>query len=107
MAPAFMNRTAALLGAAVERCAALGIAVLHVHAADCDEDQKQLLQEAGFAEEGRFRDRLRVGEGFVDLVVYGRRSSPPAAPSFDEGEFYGGRQPWQRQRVAEMGGDSA
>ena len=103
VAPAFTSRSAALLAAAVERSAALGISVLHVHAADCDEDQKQLLQGAGFAEEARFRDRLRVGEGFVDLVVYGRSSSLPAAPSLDEGEFYGGRQPWQRQRVAETG----
>ena len=103
VAPTFTSRSAALLGAAVERSAALGISVIHVHAADCDEDQKQLLQGAGFAEEARFRDRLRVGGGFVDLVVYGRRSPAPAVPSSDEGEFYGGRQPWQRQRVADMG----
>ena len=101
VAPAFTSRSAALLGAAVERSAALGIAVLHVHAADCDEDQKQLLEEAGFAEEARFRDGLRAGGGFVDMVVYGRRSTPPAEPTFDPGEFYGGRLPWQRQRVAE------
>ena len=114
VAPAFTSRTAALLGAAVERSAALGIAVLHVHAADCDEDQKQLLEEAGFAEEARYQDRLRAGGGFVDLVIYGRRSSPPPEPSFDEGEYYGGRQPWQRQRAVEEstagmedGGDDA
>ena len=107
VAPAFTSRSTALLGAAVERCAAVGISAVSVHAADSDADQKQLLQEAGFAEEARFRDRLRVGSRFVDLVVYGRRSPPPPAPSFDEGEFYGGRQPWQRQRVAEVGGDSA
>ncbi len=104
VAPAFANRSAALLGAAVERSEALGIAVLHVHAADCDTDQKQLLEEAGFAEEARFRDRLRAGDGYVDLVVFGRRSSPTAAPSFDEGDYYGGRQPWQRRRLAEAGG---
>ena len=106
MAPAFANRSAALLGAAVERSEALGIAVLHVHAADCDTDQKQLLEEAGFAEEARFRDRLRAGDGYVDLVVYGRRVSLPAPAPFGEGDYYGGRQPWQRQRLAEAGGDA-
>ena len=104
VAPAFMSRSAALLGAAVERCTALGIAVLNVYAADCDADQKQLLEEAGFAEEARFRDRLRAGDGYVDLVVYGRRVSLPAPAPFGEGDYYGGRQPWQRQRLAEAGG---
>ena len=74
--PAFSGQAADLLGAVVERCADLEIAVLHVYLADCDDDQKQLLAEVGFGEEARFKRRLRV-DGRVR--GYGRVRSDPSA----------------------------
>ena len=99
VAPAFSGQAADLLGATVERCAALEIAVLHVYLADCDDDQKQLLEEAGFGEEARFKRRLRVDGRFVDMVVYARTIAQTAAALFDEGYYYGGRKDWQRERA--------
>ena len=78
----------------------LEIAVLHVYLADCDDDQKQLLAEAGFGEEARFKRRLRIDGQFVDMVVYGRTLAQTATVLFDEGDYYGGRKDWQRERVA-------
>ena len=99
MAPAFSGQAADLLNAAVERCADLEIAVLHVYLADCDADQKQLLEEAGFGEEARFKRQLRVDGRFVDMVVYARALAQTAATLFDEGYYYGGRKDWQRERA--------
>ena len=107
VAPAFSGQTADLFGEVVERCAALEIAVLHVYLADCDVDQKQVLAEAGFGEEVRFKRRLRVDGRCVDMVVYARILSQTAATFFDEGDYYGGRKDWQRVRVAAAAGDDA
>ena len=89
MAPAFSGQAADLLGAVVERCADLEIAVLHVYLADCDGDQKQLLEEVGFGEEARFKRRLRVDGEYVDMVVYARTLAQTATALFDEGYYYG------------------
>lgn len=102
VAPAYFGQSSDLITAAIERCAALEIEVLDAFAADCDADQKQLLEEAGFGEEARFRDRLRIDGAPVDLVVYTRTLSEATASLFDEGDYYGGRKAWQRARIAEL-----
>lgn len=102
VAPAYLGQSSDLLTAAIERCGTLEIGVLNAHAADCDADQKQLLEEAGFGEEARFRDRLRVDGGLVDLVIYTRTISE-TTPLFDEGDYYGGRKAWQRSRIYQPG----
>ncbi len=99
--PAFSGQSADLLGAVIERCAAVGIAVLHVYLADCDADQKQLLAKVGFGAEARFKQQLRVDGRFVDMIVYTRTLEQTAAAPFDEGFYYGGRKDWQRQRVGD------
>ena len=101
VAPAFSGQAADLLGAVVERCAALEIAVLYVYLADCDDDQKQLLEEVGFGEEARFKRRLRVDGRYVDMVVYARTLAQMATALFDEGYYYGGRKDWQRERAGD------
>ena len=98
VAPAFSGQAADLLGAVVERCAALEIAVLNVYLADCDADQKELLEEVGFGEEARFKRRLWVDGQYVDMVVYARIIAQTTAVLFDEGDYYGGRKDWQRAR---------
>ena len=103
VAPAFSGQAVDLLNAAVEQCADLAIAVLHVYLADCDDDQKQLLEEAGFGEEARFKRRLWVDGRFVDMVVYARILAQTATALFDEGYYYGGRKGWQQERVDAAG----
>ena len=97
--PAFSGQVVDLLDAVVERCAALEIAVLNVYLADCDIDQKQLLEEVGFGEEARFKRRLWVDGRYVDMVVYARTLAQTAAALFEEGDYYGGRKDWQRERA--------
>ena len=77
--PAFSGQVVDLLDAVVERCTALEIAVLNVYLADCDIDQKQLLEEVGFGEEARFKRRLWVDGRYVDMVVYARTLAQTAA----------------------------
>ena len=97
--PAFSDQVVDLLDAVVERCTALEIAVLNVYLADCDIDQKQLLEEVGFGEEARFKRRLWVDGRYVDMVVYARTLAQTAAALFEEGDYYGGRKDWQRERA--------
>lgn len=99
VAPGYFDQCGDLLAAAVEKCAGLEIGLLNTYVADCDADQKRLLEEAGFGEEARFENRLRINGAFVDLVVYTRMLAEASKPLRDEGDYYGGRMAWQRERV--------
>ncbi|MCZ6631948.1 MAG: GNAT family N-acetyltransferase, partial [bacterium] len=58
--PAYKEQATELLEAAVEAAGSLGIRTLQVPIAARDEDQIALVASAGFSEEARFTDRLRV-----------------------------------------------
>jgi len=93
-----------LLETAARRAAELGVRVLQTYVASCDQDQEALVQEAGYSLEARLRDRLRDGDRWVDMLVYSLTLPGDAAPLRGRGDYYGGRKPWQAQRVAESGG---
>ena len=92
--PDYMHQTSDLLEEAASRARQMGIVLLHVHVAGRDDDQRELIAASGFSEEARFKDRLRDGDGWTDLVVYTRRLGDEPAPVRGEGEYYGGRNPW-------------
>ncbi len=98
--PSYFEQTPELLTAAAEKAKHLSINLLQIYIADCDDDQKELATAAGFAEEARLRNRLRTGEGLMDMLVY-TLSLPGAAPPLrSEGDYYGNRKPWHAERIA-------
>ena len=99
--PAYMDQGPEMLEAASAKAAELGIGILQVRVADCDEGQKELLQAAGFREEARLQRRLRHTDGWLDLLVYCRQvvEDPPAMSAQEE--YYGSRKTWQSERLAQ------
>lgn len=99
--PAYFGQCADLLAAAVDGCAPLGISRLEALVAEGDRDELRLLEEAGFTQEARLRDRLRVDGGLQDLHVCTRAVPEAQDAPFVAGHYYGGRQDWQRTRIEE------
>ncbi len=98
--PAYTSQTAELLDAAAEQADELSIGILQTHIADCDDDQKGVVASCSFVEEARLRNRLRCGQGCVDLLVYTRVLGDAPPPLREEGDYYGGRNAWQMERMA-------
>lgn len=98
--PAYTGQTAQLLDAAAEQANELSIGILQTHISDCDREQKELVESCGFEEEARLSNRLRCGEGFVDLLIYTHNLDGAPSPLREEGDYYGGRKAWQVERVA-------
>ena len=87
-----------LLNAAAEKAKALSIQGLQIYIADCDNDQREMVKNAGFVEEARLRNRLYDGESWIDMLVY-TLWLPDVTPLRSEGDYYGNRKPWQAERV--------
>ena len=98
--PAYMDQGPELLEAAAAKAGELGIGILQVRVADCDEDQKQLVSKAGFREEARLRRQLRDGDEWQDLLVYNRQLASNPAPCSSKEEYYGSRKAWQSERLS-------
>jgi len=98
--PGYFSQVPELLDAATKRAGEHSIGILQVYVADCDNDQKGLLKGAGFSEEARLRNRLRNGQEEVDLLIYTVSLPGPIRPLRSQGDYYGGRKPWQAERVA-------
>ena len=97
--PAYLDQAPELLHAIAQRAQELSIRVVQVYIAACDRDQKELVQQAGFTEEARLRERLRYGDQWLDLLVYTRILAGAAPPRRHPGDYYGNRQPWQTERL--------
>ena len=99
--PDYLGQTAELLNAAAQKATALSINTLQTYIADCDDDQKALVTTAGFEEEARLRNRLRNGDGFLDVLLYTRSLADTTPPLQEQAHYYGNRKPWQAERVNE------
>ena len=96
--PSYFKQGTELLTAAAEKAKALSIQALQIYIADCDDDQKEMVVTAGFAEEVRLHNRLYDGENWIDMLVY-TLWLPAVTPLRSEGDYYGNREPWQAERV--------
>ena len=99
VSPGYLHQTSLLLAEVESRAQQMGIVLLQVHVGGRDNNQRDLVMASGFSEEARLKGRLRDNGGWTDMVVYTKRLAGDAAPVRGEGEFYGGRQPWQAERV--------
>ena len=78
----------------------MSIGVLQVYVGERDGEQADLLRQAGFSEEGRYRGRLRDGDVMVDMLVFTRRVSDDVRPARPSRDYYGARNPWMLERIA-------
>jgi GNAT superfamily N-acetyltransferase len=78
-----------LLSALVERAGAAGAEIIQAFVADLDQGKRLILSQAGFAEEIRLPNRLRVGEGRADLIVYSRHLDRHPCPAHPPSDYYG------------------
>ena len=99
--PAYLAQLPELLSAVVERTRAAGAETLQAHLAEGDRAKQQIFQEAGFREEARLTDRLRVDAepaGRQDLCVYHLSLDGRASPAHPASGFYGARPAFQSRR---------
>ncbi len=99
--PAYLGQLPELLSAVVERARDTGAEALQAYLADSDRAKQQIFQAAGFREEARLRDRLRVDAapaGRQDLLVYSQTLDRHTSPAHSESAFYGARPAFQSRR---------
>ncbi len=97
--PEYQRQTAELLDAAVESAREISIRTLQMQIAACDTDQIEGVNEAGFVEEARLRDRLRTDNGWTDILIYTRTAPGTVSPVRKLDDYYGARKSWQKERV--------
>ena len=102
VSPAYFEEAPRLLDGMARRAEELAVRVLQVYVADPDRKQRSLLREAGFAQEARLRDRLRVEDSWADLLVYTRSVPGGGDPWRQRSDYYGGKQPWQAERSSSL-----
>ena len=94
----------ALLGAAVDRAAEIGVGVLEFPIAASDADLAEIASAAGFTEAVRLPDRIRDGQIWVDLRLFSMSLGLPTRAFHGSETYYANRQPWQVERIAEGSG---
>ena len=86
---------------AIRKAGDIGVRTLQVSIAACDEDMAELAGTAGFAQEARLKDRLRVDDGWMDVLTYSRTVDGDVPPYRPIDDYYGTRKTWQHARVGE------
>ena len=89
--PAYLGQLRELLAAVIQAAATGSAEILEARVAASDVAKRQLLEAAGFREEARLRERLRMGQERVDLCVYALGFDRHLPPLHAPGAFYGGR----------------
>jgi len=101
VAPAYTDQTAQLLDAVFDESRNLDIQKIQSFVADRDADQAAILESAGLAQEARLKSRMRDGDSWHDLLVYTKNLGGDVTPKRGRHEYYGGRNPWMEDRIAE------
>ena len=97
--PGYEPQLGELLEAVEKRARSISIRTLQVPIASCDRHQGELARAAGFGEEARLKDRLRLTEGYADLLIFGKTITETVEPFREVDDYYGTRKKWQRERV--------
>ena len=100
--PAYQAETDELLQRTVAEALQIGVRTLQVSIAACDEDMAELAGIAGFVEVARLKDRLRVDDGWMDVMVFARSTEEDVAPYRPIDDYYGTRKAWQQSRVRDQ-----
>ena len=107
VASAYMDHAVALLRAAVDRAGEIGVGVMEFPIAATDADLADIAGAAGFTEAARLPERIRDGEGWVDLRLFTAALELPARAFHASETYYANRHPWHVERVAEGPGKQA
>lgn len=98
--PAYFDQAAELLGATITRAQTHGVRDLRIPIADGDDDQYNLLIQAGFTLLTRMADGLRDGEVWRDLLWMTCRTADTVPPARKQEMFYAERKDWQHDQLA-------
>ncbi len=98
--PEYFAQAAELLDAAARSAGGISIGVLQIFVAAADSGQQQIVEAAGFSREAQLRNRLRGEDGWEDILIYTRHVADEAATLWETGDYYAGRNRWQRERIA-------
>jgi RimJ/RimL family protein N-acetyltransferase len=99
--PPYEMQAVGLLAGTIDRARALNIRTLQISVAACDTGMAELLVSAGYAEEARLKDRLRVDGGWMDVLVYSLTIEGEVPPYRAIDDYYGTRKAWQQERDRE------
>ncbi len=97
--PEYLGQAADLIRAIESKATRLHITILQIQISDRDEEQKNLLYDAGFSEAGRLRQQLLLDDGTADLLIYRKHLSHDARHIRGRDDYYGSRFQWQEERV--------
>lgn len=100
--PEYESQLGELLIDVEDRARSILIRTLQIPMASCDHHQCELVRAAGFEEEVRLKDRLRLEEGYVDLLVFGKTTTDIVEPFREVDNYYGTRKKWQAERARNL-----
>lgn len=101
--PAYFSQSRDLLRRMLEVAGQLSIGIIQVHIADVDEQQKELVLEAGFSETARLPGWIRDEDRTIDMLLFTTHSETTMDAIRERGDYYAGRQTWQNDRVRTKG----
>ena len=91
-APAYFDQSVDIVETIVADSISTGTEVVHTYLAESDQAKGDVLDRAGFREEGRLVDGLALDdERRIDLLIYARHLSRPVRLRRRSSEYYGGR----------------
>ena len=96
--PAYLLQAEMLIFHIEKAARQIGIEILHIHLADRDQDQIEIIRLMSYEEMGCFRSQLRDGDLHADLLVFGKVLEGNGQAKRKKSDYYGGQKPWQTQR---------
>jgi GNAT superfamily N-acetyltransferase/RimJ/RimL family protein N-acetyltransferase len=98
--PAYLGQLPDLVAAIIEQADQGNAELLEARVAESDVAKRQVLRASGFSEEARLRDRLRLDDERLDLLVYSRSCARRTQPAHPLASYYGARPPFMRPRMS-------